>query len=623
MLLQKVLFFGVSSLLSASLCAMTLNEALVLSLENNPAVVERIKNFNAVRQSVKVAQSGYYPHIDLQAGIGYEDISNVNTGFQKRDDGVYAGALEIRQNLFNGFETAHAVTTAQERVKAAAYSYVQVLNSAAYELVQNYLDVIKYRELLQLCVESIEEYRTIAAQVAKAYRDNDVMYASVQKSEASLALARADYYAVSRRYKEAQHRLKKSMGWNVDPKTLEVPKQRVKLPEVRENALQYAIQNSPLIDEAEAKLHAAQEAYKQTQGAWLPKLDATVSQEFNGNRNGVVGDEENLRAMVMLSYNFYRGGADSALQQQRISRMSQELTRQNDLKRQVMERFDSAWSGVEALSKQLQHLKRFETYARESYALYQKEYRQTQHGFLDLVTAYNDLLKARQERTALTYELLQERYRVLDVMGTMLKEILGDTEALYSKVGIAQEGTTEDTLPLHFDSDADGYRDSEDLCQNSVSSQPVNRYGCSDNLHVKEEPFIVQLMQYEKVPQQRSVSTMQPVADTLTPIAVEEKAPTKELDISKPSAPKTPLEGHVIILGSYRTKASAEADAMQFYDIEHALVVVEATKRRYNLKLVLTSRPEALELLTKVRVRVPDAWYAGIQRIVSYSVLSR
>ncbi len=625
MLLQRVLFFGVSSLLSVSLNAITLNEALVLSLENNPVAVERIKNFNAVRESVKVAQSGYYPHIDLRGGMGYEDVSNANTGFQKRDESIYESVLKVEQNLFNGFETTHRVATEQERLKAAAYSYIQTLNSVAYELVTNYLDVIKYRELLHHCVESIEEHRAIVTQVAELYKESRVSYASVQKSEASLALARVYYYDVMRRYKEAQHRLKKSMGWNVDPNTLEVPKQSVKLPEVRADALQYAIQNSPLIQEADAKFHAAQQVYEQTQGAWLPKLDATVSQAFNSNRNGIVGDEDKFRAMVTLSYNLYRGGADSALQQQRISRMSQELTNQNNLKRNIMERFDSAWSGVETLSQQLQHLKKFETYSRESYSLYQKEYLQTQQGLLDLITAYSDLFRAQQERIALTYDLLQSRYRVLDVMGTILKEILGDTEALYAKVGIAQDGTAIDTLPLNSDSDGDGYDDNEDLCQNSVSAQSINRYGCLDDLHVKEEPSIVQLMQYDAVPPKRLVETVEPsvVAAVVPPTLKETITPPKEPAVSQPVSQDAPLKGHVIILGSYQSKATAEAAAMQFYDIEDALVVVEATKRRYNLKLLVPSRAEALTLLKSVRVMVPDAWYAGKQRIVSYSILSR
>ncbi len=627
MLLQRVLFVGAVWLCSSALYAITLKEALVLSLENDPATIERINNFNASREAVDVAKSEYYPRIDLYGGVGSQDISNADTQFQKSTETVYDTTIEMQQNLFNGFATSHRVASEEAHLKAAAYRYVHRLNSTAYELVKNYIDVIKYRELLQMCVESIEQNRVMAKEIGKRYQTGAVGYASVQKSEASLAQARSYYYAISERYKKAQHGLKKSMGWNVDPQTLEAPKQILQLPATRSDAMQLAIRNNPLVRVADAEFHAAQEAYKQTQGAYYPKVDAIVRQAFNSNRNGIVGDVNDFSAMVTLSYNLYRGGADSALQQQHVSKLSQKVAYRNHLKRQIMERCETAWSRVETLLQQLRHLEKFETYAQEAYRLYMQEYRHKEADLLDLITAHNDLLQAQHDRIARSYELLQARYKILDVTGTMVETVLSDTDALYAKVGIAQDGIARDTLPLRLDSDGDGYDDRDDLCQNSPSPLSPDRYGCSKlqqqaedtaHLHVNKESFIERLMQYEAVPKERLVTT--PPAPPAPPAALTQEDQT---DSVQPNVSRSvPLEGHVIILGSFQTKAAAEAFAMQFDDTDQALLVIEATKHRYNLKLVAKSRPKALKLLQKVRMRVSDAWYAGKQRIVSYSIIA-
>lgn len=747
--LKKVPFILVSFLLLSQAYAITLNEALVLSLENDPAAIERVKNFNVIRQEVRMAASENYPQIDVYAGVGYQDISNADTGFTKSDETIYESGLILHQNLFDGFGTTYRVAAAEARTAMAAYRYVESVNTAAYHLVTQYITVLKTRELLRIATKNIKDKQMIAQEVASRYAMHHANVVSVQRSNTSLARARSHYYVVNNRYIAAQHRLKTSMGWSVSPRDLAPPKPLPEFSLNREDALQFAIQNHPAIRVADFELRVAQERYKQNQGAFLPKIDAQVRQEFNSNRNGIVGAEDDFTAMLTLSYNLYRGGADRAREQQHISRLSQLIAKRNDRKRRLMESVGLAWSDRVALGQQQKALKEYERFAEQTYRRYFQEYHTAEHDLLDLMSAHNELINAKKERTVARYDLLLAQYRMLYVTGTLLEAVLGDAEALYARVGIQRNEITSDALPLSLDADGDQYSDREDLCQNTMVSGTVNAYGCHDagenilrenNLHVREgdtildsqsqarvdvliatlkqqedtngtitilahtqatgntyedmqtsriiaekvkdymvahginshqihtlakgssaplwmgtsltelpqnsrveivastpkilpasmpKQLVTPLMQYETLPKRREVATVVPpiVGVALPTLAeqVKQKFTVRQTGTEEPVQQHTDevLQGHVIILGSFHTKEDAEVFALKFHDMPMALLVLESTTRRYNLKIVCQSRSDALTLVDQVKKMIPDAWYAGTQRIHSYTVLSR
>ena len=64
----KLLLLFVSSILVAEDLKTCIGEVL----DTNPVVQERLKNYNATKQNLINAKSGYYPKIDLSLGMGYE-----------------------------------------------------------------------------------------------------------------------------------------------------------------------------------------------------------------------------------------------------------------------------------------------------------------------------------------------------------------------------------------------------------------------------------------------------------------------------------------------------------------------------------------------------------------------
>jgi len=477
----KAVMVPMGIILATQLQGLTLKEATVQTLENNPAIMERMKNYNATQQDVRIAKAGYYPTLDLQAGIGYQDISNSVTGFEKKAQDIYETSLVFNQNLFNGLSTTYQVSTHEARVMGAAYSFIEKANDVSFQLTNTYINVLRERELLDISVQNIEINEKIFDKVATLYESGMTTLSEQQKIDSSLSLARSNYFVAQNNFKDSQYSFKKNLGRFIDPEVLVTPEFSGMIPESKADAQQYALRNNPSIRISDYDLKVAQEDYKEKRGRYMPNLDAEVRQGLNSNLNGVEGDEDDFRAMLILSYNLYRGGADDAEVQKRMSIINKEVAYRSDLKRQVMEGFDLSWTAYEELQNQLVHLQKYKEFSLKTLVLYSDEYDMGRRTLLDLLAAQNDLISAKKQLVNAKYDLLFAKYRILDSMGMMVQEIMGDTDSLYSRVGLgSQDLEYEDTLPVSLDSDADLVSDLQDICQNSDSKIISDLYGCED-----------------------------------------------------------------------------------------------------------------------------------------------
>jgi len=456
-------------------------------LSSNPVILERLKNYNSIKQDVTSAQSGYYPKIDLVLGVGTErtDRENRANGLadQSFDFTVYQNSLTLTQNLFNGFQTTYRVAQQKNRAVSAAYSYIESVNDTSFETVQNYIEVMKNTELLANAKENVEINEEIFQKVKKLFDSGLTTLSEVNKIESSLALAKANYIVQENTYLDTTYALQRLVGRFLNPQKMLEPELSTTLPETLEDATQYAIKNNPSILVSRYNIKLAEASYKEKKSAFYPQIDLEVSQSMNKNLSATEGNEDKFRAMAFFKYNFFNGFDDTAAIQKSISQIHQENQSTNDLRRQVIEGLNLSWAANEKLSQQLVHLQNYQNFSEKTLTLYSKEYDLGRRSLLDLLSAQNDLIGSRSQIITTKYNMLFAKYRILDAMGILLENIFSDTTKIYSNVNlIGSSSAQEDTLPVHHDSDNDLIVDTQDICSNSLVSDTKNIYGCKSVL---------------------------------------------------------------------------------------------------------------------------------------------
>ncbi len=451
-------------------------------LSTNPIILERLKNYNATKEDIAIAKSGYYPKLDLSLGIGYEhtDRDTPANGEQTFDFNVYQNSLKYTQNIFKGFETTYQIKQQKNRTISAAYSYVESVNDTAFKTLDAYLQVMKNKELLDNAQANVDINQEIFKKVKKLYDAGLTTLSEVNKIEASLSLAKSNYIVQENTLLDSTYNLQRMLGRYLDPSEMTRPELTIALPENIKEAASFAIKNNPSLLVSKHNIKLAQATYKEKKSPFYPHLDIEISQSMNKNLSAIEGTDNRFRAMAYLTYNFFNGFADTAALQKSVSTIHQEVQVKNKLRRETIEGLNLSWSANEKLNEQLKHLIEYKKFALKTLTLYAKEYDLGRRSLLDLLSAQNDFIGSKAQIITTEYNLLFAKYRILDAMGILVETVMEDnSDIVYATVGLSgQMPDNEDTLPVYFDRDKDLIVDDKDLCSNSLSSKMRDMYGC-------------------------------------------------------------------------------------------------------------------------------------------------
>ena len=473
--------------------ALTLKDSVVEAMGTNPVVQERLKNYRATQQDLGVAESEYYPQLDFRAVVGYNNAGRLKNNQNGKDwnhlvrsetYSNYETSLTLTQNLFDGFSTTNKVDYQEARILAAAYNYVEKANDIAFKMTEAYLNVMKSYELLQTARENVQVNDSIYKKVKDLFDSGLTTESEVKKIESSLSLARSNLVVQLNNTRDTEYKFRRILGRLPDVSKMQKPELNVAMPQSIEKAALYAINHNPSLLVSRYNIKGAQSLWKQSKSANYPKIDLEVSQFYNDQDKANTAfdrPDDRFRARLVLNYNIFRGGADSATIQKNISKINQEIEIKRDLKRQTIEGLDLSWNAYEMIGRQLKDLREYKVFAEKTLELYKQEYDLGRRSLLDLLTSQNDVINSRSQIIKAQYALLSSKYRILDALGLLPTAVLGSSKEFTSKVNLYTDADAKevlDTLPVELDVDHDNIVDNEDLCDNSLKENNIMPYGC-------------------------------------------------------------------------------------------------------------------------------------------------
>ena len=472
----------VAFLALSTLQATSLKDAVRDVLDSNPVIKERLKNYNATREEINIADAGYYPTLDLQSAVGKKYTGRLSNDVAEETYDVFQNSLVLRQNIFNGFSTHEQVNYQQMRTLASAYSYLEKANDVTLQTVKVYLDLLRQQELLDNSQMNVEHNQKIYEKVSKAYKAGLTTLSEVSKIQSSLSLAKSNMMVQQNRLSNAMFNYRRVTGRIVSLEKLQKPNFNLNLPDNVQKATMFALEYNPSLLVGKYNIKGAEALYRESKSKFMPTVDIEMSQNYNKNYNEFQGDDDRFQAMVVVSYNLFNGGADEAARRNKLSKLSQEVEVVNDLKRQVVEGMDLSWSAYDLALDQIPFLKNYQSQSAETLKLYSKEYELGERSLLDLLATENDLKRANDELINAKYNLLLSKYRILDAMGLTMASIMGNVQRYYQRVGVYNKGystETPDSSPVSLDSDKDGIASSKDVCANSKKKNGKLPFGCS------------------------------------------------------------------------------------------------------------------------------------------------
>lgn len=414
--------------LTTNSLAATLPDVVQQTLTTNPNVLISTHNQRAVEHERRRAIGGYLPSIDLNLGYGRENSENVTTKARYADGDVsltrHEASLTLSQMLFDGFSTSAKVANASQRSNAAAHRVFNTSSQIALRTVEVYLEHLRREALLDLAKNNLVIHQKMLARIHDVFSSGAGRKADVQQSEARLALAKATLINAQGNLRDAKI--------NYETITSLKPENLVKvdatsiakyLPSDFNAAFIVMQEKHPALAAAKSDLAAAEAEYRQSRAAYFPTLSLELGASRNENLDGVEGDNDDMSAMLQLSYNLYRGGADVARQRETAARVSaaKEVVRRVrlDAERQL----HLAWNSLQTIRERLKYLQQHVKATENVLVSYREQFKLGQRSLLDVLNSENELFTARSSLVVGQYVELLGIYQVLQSSGILLSSL--------------------------------------------------------------------------------------------------------------------------------------------------------------------------------------------------------
>jgi len=423
---STVAVLGATMCLATAAQAITLDGAVQAALQDNPDIQVVVKEKLADESRVRETRANFFPRVDFETSFGrqYTEDSGtranaVNTGDDNVTLSPSAASLSLRQMVFDGFETFNLVDQSLATSQAATYRLRAQAEQISLDVSQSYLEVIRQSRIAQLARGNVNTHIQYMNRVKERSNTGVGASADVAQAESRLGAAQNVLTEVLSNLRDAVASYGRLVG--EDPDKLIRPKAPLaELPASLQLAIEKSLANNPSIMAAERDLNSSFYQAEVTKSPFLPRFDVELDARRSNDIEGVDGKDTDLRALLVMRYNLYNGGADTARQRTAIFERSRSQSVLDRVRRLVEEETKFAWHQMMASRDQIDTSKsvvRSNVSVRNAYL---EQFELGQRSLLDLLDAENELFVSRIDLIDARFDALFSSYRVLAATGEML-----------------------------------------------------------------------------------------------------------------------------------------------------------------------------------------------------------
>lgn len=398
---------------------LSLQQVVERTLLTNPEIQARYHDFQSALEGQTVARGAYFPQVNAQGYYGREFRRGVpDEGNQNWSRPGYN--VELRQLIFDGFRTRNDVKQAGFDKLARFYDLLATSDSTAVEAVQAYIDLQRYRAMESLARQNYALHQSTLGQIDERTESGVGRRVDQEQAGGRLALAQTNLMTESANLLDVQQRFQRITGIVPPEVLLPAPDISSRLPDSPKD-FNDSLRRNPSFLSKQASMQAAQAGVDASRGAFAPKFEfvATTGQDQN-EPTAQYKDVKSSSVQVVMSYNLYRGGADSA----RVRQTAAQSYASRDLRdytcRNVQQDLAVAWNNIRRVQAQLPFLRDHEIATSKVRDAYREQFQIGQRTLLDLLNTENELFESRRALVNAEYDLQIAQYRWLGLSHALL-----------------------------------------------------------------------------------------------------------------------------------------------------------------------------------------------------------
>lgn len=412
----------------------TLQGAVEEAVVRNPEVLARYHAFTAASEEVGVARGGLLPRLDADGHVGSETLEQRQMTPPTPPDtwdtyNIGGAGLTLRQLLFDGLATSREVKRLKYAKRVRYYELMSAAEDSALQATRAYLDVIRYRKLVNLASDNYANHKEVFEHVRQRVEAGIGRGVDLEQAGGRLALAEANLVTENANLHDVSARFQRIVGQEPPYPLQDPPALDGKLPatdELKEGGWRRA----PQMNAALENIRAARADLKSKYGAFWPTLALQGSVDYERNIDNRVDRETRGRLELMLNWNLFAGGSDRARQRQYKEKLYEAYDIRDKTCRDLRQNVRIAWNDTRKLSDQLQLQDARQLSTAKARDAYRQQFDLGQRTLLDLLDTENELYDARR-----TYKNTEADYQLA------YARVLAPTGYLVNTLGLKSIGT--------------------------------------------------------------------------------------------------------------------------------------------------------------------------------------
>ena len=430
--------------------AESLMSALARAYYGNPDLNQSRANVRVRDEDAPKAKAGLRPKasITAQYGAQYAAIKIPFGGSSSQQSGAASGAsgdfqdtyvgyprgatLNVSQTLFDGFRTENSVRQAESGVLAARSTMRLTEQATLQNGATAYMNVLRDTAVLSLRKNNITVLDEQLKQTRDRFQVGEVTRTDVAQAEASVALARSEFYAAQALLKNSMANYRQIIG--AEPKHLQ-PGRSLEplLPKLLEAAIAIALVEHPGVTAALHQVDAAELAVKVAEAALMPNfsVNTQVSNQYDSFL-GLPGSRQfTASAIGQLNVPLYQGGAEYASIRQAKEQLGQARLNADVQRDSVRASVVSSYGLLETAKASIISGQAAVKAAETALAGVREEAKVGQRTTLDVLNAQQALLNARVNLIVSQRDRVVASYAALGSIGRLSAQELDLAFALY------------------------------------------------------------------------------------------------------------------------------------------------------------------------------------------------
>jgi adhesin transport system outer membrane protein len=402
---------------------LTLKEAVQSSVLKNPEVQSRWHAFREAEEEIDFAKGGFFPKIDISAGVGHIKTKQKHSSVPIDIDNSYSGnesTITLRQMIFDGFATSNEV---KRLGKAKLVRYFELLDASenvALEAARAYLDVVRYREQVKLAEDNYVQHYAAHEQLKRRAASGVGKLVDVDQAASRLALADVNVTTAYANLHDVTARYLRIVGVN-PPKEINLPQNVSRaLPDKEDGAVAIALRQNPALRASIENIEAAQYDIDVRRAAFLPRLDFIARRDHYSDYEDN-GSRDESQVQLRLSYNLFNGGSDAARSRQYRERKNIALDLREKACRDMRQTLAIAYNDTLRLNDQLSYLAMQVDLVAKTRTAYRDQFNIGQRTLLDLLNTQNEYFDARRSQVNAEADLSLAYLRSYAGMGRLLE----------------------------------------------------------------------------------------------------------------------------------------------------------------------------------------------------------